>query len=1059
MELSQLCTILGAAQSSNPQQRNAAEQTLLQFQHSPGQLVNLLRVAVEESVDLGTRQAAAISFKNLVRKDWEGAGSSGSAIPEADKAAVRDNLLEGIVRAPPLVRAQLGECLKSIVYSDFPERWPLILEAVQQQLATQEQARMRGALYALRILARKYEFKDEEERGPLAPIVAGFLPPLLQILQNLLALNSASLEVAELLKLVLKTFWSATFMGVPAVLLRPDQFTGWTGCFLELIRRPVPQEGQPQDWELRKAWPWWKVKKWTLHVAHRLFKRYGDPRGLAEGWPERAFADLWRRHCSAQFLQAQLELLALVPAGHYVSPRVMNLALQSVTDAVALSSTWKLLRPAMAELLTMVVFPALCFDDEDALLWRDDPQEYIRKGYDIMEEMYNSKTAAMNLVHELCKLRPRGNLDTFMKLCVGVMNEFQAAGANAPVEQVRRMDGALLAMGALSDVLKSKEPYKQQLEPMLVRYVLPTFGSQAGHLRAKAAWVAGQFADIRFRERPGEGALLPRGAGATFQGLFQSVLGLLRDVDLPIRVDAVAALRNLVEAFDDDHLDTIKPLLPELLNLLFALMVEVESEDLVFTLETIVEKFGEEMAPYAVGVCQHLTQAFWRACEQENGAGDDDSDDGEGALAAYGCLRALYTVLESVSGLPQLLPQLEGILFPIMQRMVSTEGQDVFEDVLEIVAYFTFFSPEISESIWSLWPQIHQCFHEWAIDYFEHILVPIDNYITRGTEKFLSNPTFLQQATAMAEKALRNEDLAEAEAECAPKVLELVLQACRGRVDHCVGHYIALALDRLPSAERSLLKDLLVNVVANALYYNPALALRELQQQSRLTTFFSTWFQMIFATQRRTGKHRHFRRMHDKKVNVLALAAVLGAPDAALPREVAAGLPQLMAGLLRLLVALKQQQEELEADEDDDDGSGDAAEGSDSDEEVADEEEEEEAHSRRRGEAGGSTSGGLGDDEDEDVDTDYVKRLARKHARRKGLRHEESGSEDEWTEDEEEGTALQDIEPFSVVADTLRGVQAHNPARFQVLTSGMDASAQTALQAMMLHAEAPRQET
>ncbi len=49
----------------------------------------------------------------------------------------------------------------------------------------------------------------------------------------------------------------------------------------------------------------------------------------------------------------------------------------------------------------------------------------------------------------------------------------------------------------------------------------------------------------------------------------------------------------------------------------------------------------------------------------------------------------------SVSGLPQLLPQLEGILFPIMQRMVSTEGQDVFEDVLEIVAYFTYFSPEV----------------------------------------------------------------------------------------------------------------------------------------------------------------------------------------------------------------------------------------------------------------------------------------------------------------------------------------------------------------------------
>ena len=46
-----------------------------QFQHSPGQLVNLLRVAVADEVDMGTRQAAAISFKNLVRKDWEGTGA------------------------------------------------------------------------------------------------------------------------------------------------------------------------------------------------------------------------------------------------------------------------------------------------------------------------------------------------------------------------------------------------------------------------------------------------------------------------------------------------------------------------------------------------------------------------------------------------------------------------------------------------------------------------------------------------------------------------------------------------------------------------------------------------------------------------------------------------------------------------------------------------------------------------------------------------------------------------------------------------------------------------
>lgn len=43
----------------------------------------------------------------------------------------------------------------------------------------------------------------------------------------------------------------------------------------------------------------------------------------------------------------------------------------------------------------------------------------------------------------------------------------------------------------------------------------------------------------------------------------------------------------------------------------FKLMNEVENEDLVFTLETIVDKFGEEMAPYAFGLCQNLVMLYF----------------------------------------------------------------------------------------------------------------------------------------------------------------------------------------------------------------------------------------------------------------------------------------------------------------------------------------------------------------------------------------------------------------------------------------------------------------
>lgn len=47
-----------------------------------------------------------------------------------------------------------------------------------------------------------------------------------------------------------------------------------------------------------------------LHISHRLFQRYGDPKLTNPGTPERAFAELWKQHCSSQFLEAHLSLLA-----------------------------------------------------------------------------------------------------------------------------------------------------------------------------------------------------------------------------------------------------------------------------------------------------------------------------------------------------------------------------------------------------------------------------------------------------------------------------------------------------------------------------------------------------------------------------------------------------------------------------------------------------------------------------------------------------------------------------------------------------------------------------
>jgi hypothetical protein len=54
----------------------------------------------------------------------------------------------------------------------FPARSPV---------CAQDQQRIGGALYVLRLLARKYEFRDEEDRAPLEAVVNTTFPLLLPI--------------------------------------------------------------------------------------------------------------------------------------------------------------------------------------------------------------------------------------------------------------------------------------------------------------------------------------------------------------------------------------------------------------------------------------------------------------------------------------------------------------------------------------------------------------------------------------------------------------------------------------------------------------------------------------------------------------------------------------------------------------------------------------------------------------------------------------------------------------------------------------------------------------
>jgi hypothetical protein len=81
--------------------------------------------------------------------------------------------------------------------------------------------------------------------------------------------------------------------------------------------------------------------------------RYGEPR-LCKPGSDQQFAQLFEAHASSQFLEDQLHVLHPLASGHYLSPRVVNLALQYLTRALELKGTYKQMKPHVEPLLSQV---------------------------------------------------------------------------------------------------------------------------------------------------------------------------------------------------------------------------------------------------------------------------------------------------------------------------------------------------------------------------------------------------------------------------------------------------------------------------------------------------------------------------------------------------------------------------------------------------------------------------------------------------------------------------------------------------------------------------------
>jgi len=248
---------------------------------------------------------------------------------------------------------------------------------------------------------------------------------------------------------------------------------------------------------------------------------------------------------------------------------------------------------------------------------------------------------------------------------------------------------------------------------------------------------------------------------------------------------------------------------------------------------------------------------------------------------------------------------------------------------------------------------------------------------------------------------------------------------------------IATALEHIEGAQTTSLQLANLEVLINAILYNPSagLHLMESSRPGSARAFFDQWFSAINAENK-------LPRVHDKKLSIVALCALLELNPTAIPEQLKDGWPGLVAGALTLFrdlpkaMAARKELEEAfqESEEEEEDVDDDAFLNLEEDgEDVWDEDSQylevlAKAGQRLRAKSEGKEVEG-GDDDDDDDDDDDIQ--------------EELGY----------FCPLDNVDPYVSFKNALTAFQMLNVAGYQTATTSLKAEQQTLLMEVMRIAE------
>ena len=893
--------------------RNANEALFAKFKLLPNFAPLLLQMCVNQANTYSSEIAlnAAIQLKNFIWTNWKFTNDHAHnktlvfneeeeqiiIITAEDKAYIRNNILDAIIYAVNTENAklvkQLNQCTKKILRYDYENIWK---EAYINKLLScfnnnSNQKLTYAGIMLLHQVSKMFEFETEDKHQIYNQVLTLVNDHLLNILAQC---NDINLSIqAQFTYKIIKIFFKS-FQGVITPIYKDDAiFEQWSAHIVRVIQTPLSQENAKTN----SKSIFWKLKHKCYQFIARVHQKYSVTKAAYTGTDTTV---LFGKRLATKYTPTYFSTIKTIyinkdSASFYVDDTCMMFIYNYLSNLINKKQLCEEIIAIFLENDKMKehLIKDACITKEDLALWDAEPKTYIAMQIEEESNRFSKRYASARLVESILSYRERGAkkegppkyyelfMTYFLKLIELVAAEQQkennavAQSSATDIKYNLIKESIMFFIQYTSSLHEKHSP--NMIEQLIATFILPELESPIGVLREKACVFIAQFSKHNYKD-----AKLP-------EVITTKICTLLdKDKCLPVRLSSAITAASMLTHPGTKQI--LKGTVKVLVSIYLKLTEEMDSEELIESLQIVIQHFKEEIAEFIVQLSDYLIKYFLKLSQRE--ANDDEPIDTSSLVSNL--ITTFADIIRYFVNNTQVYPQLEQHIEVILKHCLHDNIYDRIDDGLDVIEEVLKTCVTIPPKMWEHFPTIVNSFigseeeqaelkKEFPNQLFEGFgresLGPISKlmciYISKDPDVFLSgaDPKGTKYFTYAMKYVERIFALAElnnsyVNAKKGFDVLVTMLNSLRGKIDTV---HIEICKLLTTMLQNKNYHRYLHHIVPCVFIYNPGKAIAFFESANETEKVLKFWFDAIEKSSDKLGL----------KYNLMGLCCLLSIEPAA----------------------------------------------------------------------------------------------------------------------------------------------------------------------------------